>query len=926
MKRKEAIALILVLTLALLLSTISPSIYDANDTTTFKAYEDGALSDPVPPSNSLPPSIVQEHIASEYNSISSSDNERDSTSVADDSEGYLILNASVSNYLSVSQLNWSWEGSWDDPSTSNKGNLSFYLWNNSASEWFECAGSIDDSGGVLDEDTVSCLVNVSVNDFFDSAGNSYFLIYGEDPDDSDGFQNVIQTDYVHLETDVLSVTLTSPTNNTYSSQTAQTLECAMTGLNLKNSTLYIWNSTSDEINTNSSVISGNSNSTSNIYTFSDGEYSWNCEASTEGGTSTFSSSNNTITIDTIKPFVHILFPNNVTNSTHTGLDINFTQSDVNLASCWWTNNSGSTNNSISCPNNITSQTWPEGLNTVEVYANDSAGNENVSSITFRIDTTNPSLTINVPEDLEEFNFNESLELNISPSDLGVGIDSCWYDLDSSGTNVSISNCLNTTFDTTDGTHEINVSVNDSLNNLIMVSHQFTISLDGPAITLDSPNNNTYWANGTNFPLNYTCTDSNNIYRAEVWNNFNGTFLNTENNTGITSGQQNFSYFNLSDGNYNWNIFCEDGTSQGRFSSSNKTFTIDETSPAVVNVSVGTTPGSQTISFSHDLIETNPSSCKFSIYEGVNIDGLNENVSVDCGADSVGATVTDFSTFVLRIYSLDLAGNENFTDFEFSTVPSSTSEGGGGGASGNVTKIPVIGLEDINGTNQFNEIYREIFYARINEFCSEKENPDFLAIQDFSGDCQLTFSEIDELSKSISNEVSFEVKTSDMILFFNKFEEKKLFQGFETKETIDKYRLFTSVLGIPNPLTFNPPRLDKFFLVINDNPNITLERQFSANKNIKTCLITSGSGLKCERKTNSTFVISYFEENLTFFSKIVVGEAEITSDVTNDANLEVKKIGVAMRIYRINSVALFSSIVGGLFLIILGIFGYRKYKK
>lgn len=107
------------------------------------------------------------------------------------------------------------------------------------------------------------------------------------------------------------------------------------------------------------------------------------------------------TIDTTFPDISILYPLNNTNTTNKKLDINFTTTDTNLDSCWWSNNSGQSNNSINCQSNITSKNWDEGDNIITVWSNDSVNNLNYSTIYFRLDTTNPRILLLSPRNMGE---------------------------------------------------------------------------------------------------------------------------------------------------------------------------------------------------------------------------------------------------------------------------------------------------------------------------------------------------------------------------------------------------------------------------------------------------------------------------------------------------------------------------------------------
>jgi sporulation protein YlmC with PRC-barrel domain len=102
------------------------------------------------------------------------------------------------------------------------------------------------------------------------------------------------------------------------------------------------------------------------------------------------------TADTISPLINITLPINNSNQTINKVNINFTVSDTNLQTCWYSNDTMLGNITITCGDNITSITWTEGQHNVTVWANDSSGNENSSSITFNINTTSaPIVTLDL---------------------------------------------------------------------------------------------------------------------------------------------------------------------------------------------------------------------------------------------------------------------------------------------------------------------------------------------------------------------------------------------------------------------------------------------------------------------------------------------------------------------------------------------------
>jgi uncharacterized membrane protein YgcG len=110
-------------------------------------------------------------------------------------------------------------------------------------------------------------------------------------------------------------------------------------------------------------------------------------------------------IDTVSPDVNITYPINKTNSSNSQLNVNFTTSDINLASCWYSNDTYLVNTTLASCANITTVTWSNSLHNVTVYVNDSAGNENKSSISFRVDATNtnsPTVELLDPPDASSY--------------------------------------------------------------------------------------------------------------------------------------------------------------------------------------------------------------------------------------------------------------------------------------------------------------------------------------------------------------------------------------------------------------------------------------------------------------------------------------------------------------------------------------------
>ena len=182
------------------------------------------------------------------------------------------------------------------------------------------------------------------------------------------------------------VELVSPLNDTWAGLT-ETFECNVTDdYNLKNITFYLWNSTSIINDTETTNITGTYNSSSFNITFPrTDDYTWNCLAYNEFENYDWAESNYTIKTDAVPPDINVTNPLNTTYTSNANIELRYTISDagVGLDSCWWSTNSGVTNNSITCGNNVTLNAT-QGSNIWIVYANDTVNNLNSSSVTFTI--------------------------------------------------------------------------------------------------------------------------------------------------------------------------------------------------------------------------------------------------------------------------------------------------------------------------------------------------------------------------------------------------------------------------------------------------------------------------------------------------------------------------------------------------------------
>jgi len=185
--------------------------------------------------------------------------------------------------------------------------------------------------------------------------------------------------------------------------------------------------------------------------------------------------------DLTNPDVNITFPINNTLHTNTGLNVNFTRSDSNLESCWYSNDTYSVNTTLASCGNITAVTWSLGLHNVTVWANDSSGNEGNSKISFRI----------IPIDKPTFDnlINHTIEANTSfQYDLDAtdtaGIDTFVLN-DTTNFNITRTGIIrNVTQLNNIAIYWLNVTVNDTTNMYASGVFFINVTLPPPPVISD----------------------------------------------------------------------------------------------------------------------------------------------------------------------------------------------------------------------------------------------------------------------------------------------------------------------------------------------------------------------------------------------------------------------------------------------------------
>ena len=200
-------------------------------------------------------------------------------------------------------------------------------------------------------------------------------------------------------------------------------------------------------------------------------------SSADGFTTNASFYATNITIDNTYPLISIVSPANNTNSSDNTLDINYTFTELNPSTCWYSNDSMATNTTLaSCGTNITDITWTEGKHNVTIWVNDSAGNVNFSYVAF---TITPAISIVSPaNNINSTNINLNVNYTVS------GQKFCWYSNDSMTANTTLASCTNITITWSEGRHNVTIWANNSAGNVNFSYVAFTIDITAPTITFN----------------------------------------------------------------------------------------------------------------------------------------------------------------------------------------------------------------------------------------------------------------------------------------------------------------------------------------------------------------------------------------------------------------------------------------------------------
>ncbi|MBS3081875.1 hypothetical protein J4416_02990 [Candidatus Pacearchaeota archaeon] len=332
-------------------------------------------------------------------------------------------------------------------------------------------------------------------------------------------------------------------------------------------------------------------------------------------------------------------------------------------------------------------------------------------IDYDILAVNPIVEITSPGGEQTFGTNESLGLNFSVQ--SNDLDSCWYTLDGGGNNISIVNCVNTTFDVPgNGDYTLGVYANESVLGLEGYDEvNFSVLIGAPSILLHSPINS-YLGYTQNIEFNYTATDID-LDSCSLWGNFSGEFILNETHSSVVSGVQDTFFLNLTEGTYLWNVYCNDTLGNGVFNG-NKSFGVDITNPVVsISAPSGNYNSLTGIPLSFLVTDSNPVSCVYNVSFASSGELVVKNKAV-AGCNPTEFGVDTYSNYILDLTVNDSAGNVNNSRKSFTvSIP-----GGGGGSSSGGGSGGGGGGSSVSGLTSFRLDWGELEVLRINRGSSE----------------------------------------------------------------------------------------------------------------------------------------------------------------------------------------------------------------
>ncbi|GEM_PF-4367096 len=512
-------------------------------------------------------------------------------------------------------------------------NTSYFEINVSANEpIISCILNVNGINYGMSQIENTCYVNHTLN-LVDATNRTCFVTM-QDESHNTGTSSLLEF-FIDWNNAPSVPTLNYPSNNSYNNNSSILFNWSASDSDDDNlSFKLLFNSINEslEFNTNNTNISINLSHNQYNFTIIASDYEFNT-----------SSINYTINIDLIAPSINLTSPQNNSNHTQTQINITYNASET-LRNCTYSFNQGT---NVSC---ITPLTAIQSQNNLTFYLEDLAYNSNSISISFYVDSINPSLNITSPLD-NAYMGNISNQFIFNISDLN-NISNCSLLVNGqvNTTNNTITN-LNNLFslNLSHGTYLWDIICFDNYGNSNYSNNRtLIVDLLSPELSIINPLNTTYGPR--TFVLNIT---SNEVLSSCNYSLNGGSYVNcTQNFTGV-------------EGINNLTIIGVDivGNSNSTFSQ----FIIDLTPPIIELISP--TPNNDSnISNNYVTIRINNTNGEISNLSSCNITfGTESNMSsypmtlISPNICEKNFTnLGDNNTYIYYITSTNIFGNSNNT--------------------------------------------------------------------------------------------------------------------------------------------------------------------------------------------------------------------------------------------------------------------------
>jgi len=406
------------------------------------------------------------------------------------------------------------------------------------------------------------------------------------------------------------------------------------------------------------------------FNFSSGNYTAMSLASKPGYLSSYDYKYFELTPDNTSPNIYLRSPLNNSWSNSGNITFNYTPEDNShhfnncslfINGIFNQSNSAITNNAsnLFIVNNL-----DEGLFSWSINCTDYAGNSNISRTDyFRVDKTKPSLILNQP--IQNYNSSSpNINLNFTAIDNMDTEMLCNLTVDNSIKTSSIpannNSFTNSTITLAHGTHYWNVTCWDNASNVnTSITKSFFVDLHDPEVQLKTPQDNTY-SNNQSIIFRFNVTDEA-PSKCTLYNNVSGIWKKNQTIDANNNSINSFSPIIIPEGNFIWDVVCNDTSGRNGTSPTNFTLHIDITDPLIGysgDIEDGAILSQNWIFINVSITEINEKNVTFNLYN--NLKTLINSTTLGSQNRTFNFTNLNDGLYHYNVTVYDKAGNFNST--------------------------------------------------------------------------------------------------------------------------------------------------------------------------------------------------------------------------------------------------------------------------